>query len=383
MVLDMSEIHNTETQDKDESKVNLLGLSRSKMLEFFASHGEKPFRAKQVMQWIHQYGVTDFDDMSNISKALRAKLKRIAVIEAPEIIYQNTSSDGTRKWVMKMPGGSSIETVLIPEGNRGTLCVSSQIGCALDCSFCSTGKQGFNRNLSTEEIVGQIFNAIGSFEDLDRSKDRPVTNVVMMGMGEPLLNFDNVMDAVDIMMDDFAYSISKRRLTISTAGVVPAIDRMHEFTDASIAISLHAPNDELRNELVPVNKKYPISVLLESVRNYLDQLADKRKATIEYTLLAGVNDRKIHAQQLIELLKGLPCKINLIPFNPFPGSGYKKPSNNEVRRFQNWLMEAGYITTVRTTRGDDIDAACGQLVGQVEDRTRRSERYIKLQQVNG
>lgn len=379
----MSEIHNTETQDKDESKVNLLGLSRSKMLEFFASHGEKPFRAKQVMQWIHQYGVTDFDDMSNISKALRAKLKRIAVIEAPEIIYQNTSSDGTRKWVMKMPGGSSIETVLIPEGNRGTLCVSSQIGCALDCSFCSTGKQGFNRNLSTEEIVGQIFNAIGSFEDLDRSKDRPVTNVVMMGMGEPLLNFDNVMDAVDIMMDDFAYSISKRRLTISTAGVVPAIDRMHEFTDASIAISLHAPNDELRNELVPVNKKYPISVLLESVRNYLDQLADKRKATIEYTLLAGVNDRKIHAQQLIELLKGLPCKINLIPFNPFPGSGYKKPSNNEVRRFQDWLMEAGYITTVRTTRGDDIDAACGQLVGQVEDRTRRSERYIKLQQVNG
>jgi len=379
----MSEIHDTETQDKVEFKVNLLGLSRSKMLDFFASHGEKPFRAKQVMQWIHQYGVTDFDDMSNISKALRAKLKRIAVIEAPEIIYQNTSSDGTRKWVMKMPGGSSIETVLIPEGNRGTLCVSSQIGCALDCSFCSTGKQGFNRNLSTEEIVGQIFNAIGSFEDLDRSKDRPVTNVVMMGMGEPLLNFDNVMDAVDIMMDDFAYSISKRRLTISTAGVVPAIDRMHEFTDASIAISLHAPNDELRNELVPVNKKYPISVLLESVRNYLDQLADKRKATIEYTLLAGVNDRKIHAQQLIELLKGLPCKINLIPFNPFPGSGYKKPSNNEVRRFQDWLMEAGYITTVRTTRGDDIDAACGQLVGQVEDRTRRSERYIKLQQVNG
>lgn len=383
MVPDMSEIHDTETQDKVEFKVNLLGLSRSKMLDFFASHGEKPFRAKQVMQWIHQYGVTDFDDMSNISKALRAKLKRIAVIEAPEIIYQNTSSDGTRKWVMKMPGGSSIETVLIPEGNRGTLCVSSQIGCALDCSFCSTGKQGFNRNLSTEEIVGQIFNAIGSFEDLDRSKDRPVTNVVMMGMGEPLLNFDNVMDAVDIMMDDFAYSISKRRLTISTAGVVPAIDRMHEFTDASIAISLHAPNDELRNELVPVNKKYPISVLLESVRNYLDQLADKRKATIEYTLLAGVNDRKIHAQQLIELLKGLPCKINLIPFNPFPGSGYKKPSNNEVRRFQDWLMEAGYITTVRTTRGDDIDAACGQLVGQVEDRTRRSERYIKLQQVNG
>lgn len=372
----------SEYAESDEQKINLLGLPRKKMIEFFAEHGEKPFRAKQVMQWIHQFGVTDFDQMSNISKALRAKLKSIAVIQAPEIIYQNTSSDGTRKWVMRMPGGSSIETVLIPEGNRGTLCVSSQIGCALDCSFCSTGKQGFNRNLSAAEIVGQIFNAIGSFEDLDRSKDRPVTNVVMMGMGEPLLNFDNVMDSVNLMMDDFAYSISKRRLTISTAGVVPAIDRMNEFTDASIAISLHAPNDELRNELVPVNKKYPIDVLLSSVKKYLDQLADKRKATIEYTLLAGVNDRKIHAQQLIELLKDIPCKINLIPFNPFPGSGYKKPSNMEVRRFQDWLMEAGYITTVRTTRGDDIDAACGQLVGQVEDRTRRSERYIKMKQVN-
>lgn len=372
----------SEYAESDEQKINLLGLPRKKMIEFFAEHGEKPFRAKQVMQWIHQFGVTDFDQMSNISKALRAKLKSIAVIHAPEIIYQNTSSDGTRKWVMRMPGGSSIETVLIPEGNRGTLCVSSQIGCALDCSFCSTGKQGFNRNLSAAEIVGQIFNAIGSFEDLDRSKDRPVTNVVMMGMGEPLLNFDNVMDSVNLMMDDFAYSISKRRLTISTAGVVPAIDRMNEFTDASIAISLHAPNDELRNELVPVNKKYPIDVLLSSVKKYLDQLADKRKATIEYTLLAGVNDRKIHAQQLIELLKDIPCKINLIPFNPFPGSGYKKPSNMEVRRFQDWLMEAGYITTVRTTRGDDIDAACGQLVGQVEDRTRRSERYIKMKQVN-
>jgi len=282
-----------------------------------------------------------------------------------------------------MPGGSSIEAVLIPEGSRGTLCISSQIGCALDCSFCSTGKQGFNRNLSSEEIVGQIWNAIASFDDLDRTKDRPVTNVVMMGMGEPLLNFDNVMDAIDIMMDDFAYSISKRRVTISTAGVVPAIDKMNGVTDASLAISLHAPNDELRNQLVPVNKKYPIAMLLGSVKNYLASLSDKRKATIEYTLLAGVNDRKIHADQLISLLKDLPCKINLIPFNPFPGSGYKKPSNTEVRCFQDWLTNAGYITTVRTTRGDDIDAACGQLVGLVEDRTRRSERYINLQQLNG
>ncbi|KZZ33430.1 23S rRNA (adenine(2503)-C(2))-methyltransferase RlmN, partial [Oleiphilus sp. HI0086] len=270
----------------ETKKVNLLGLPRQKMLDFLEGIGEKPFRAKQIMQWIHQYGVHNFDEMTNISKALREKLSKIATIEGPDIIYQDISSDGTRKWVMQMPGGSSIETVLIPEGDRGTLCISSQIGCALDCSFCSTGKQGFNRNLSTEEIVGQIWNAIASFEELDRVKDRPVTNVVFMGMGEPLLNFDNVMDAVDIMMDDFAYSISKKRLTISTAGVVPAMDRMGEFTDASIAISLHAPNDELRNELVPVNKKYPIKMLLSSLKSYLDQLSDKRKATIEYTLIA-------------------------------------------------------------------------------------------------
>ncbi|MFT6029410.1 MAG: 23S rRNA (adenine2503-C2)-methyltransferase [Oleiphilaceae bacterium] len=363
-----------------ENKINLLGLTRQKMIDFFAEMGEKPFRAKQVMQWIHQFGVHEVDEMTNISKALREKIKKVATIQGPEVILQDISTDGTRKWVMKMPGGSSIETVLIPEGGRGTLCISSQIGCALDCSFCSTGKQGFNRNLTTEEIVGQIWNAIASFEDLDRSKDRPVTNVVFMGMGEPLLNFDNVMDAINIMMDDFAYSISKKRLTISTAGVVPAIDRLAEFTDASIAISLHAPNDELRNQLVPVNKKYPIKVLLASLKNYLSQLSDKRKATIEYTLMAGVNDRKIHADQLIELLRDVPCKINLIPFNPFPGSGYKKPSNMEVRCFQDWLIAGGYITTVRTTRGDDIDAACGQLVGKVEDRTRRSARYIELKQ---
>jgi 23S rRNA (adenine2503-C2)-methyltransferase len=370
-------------ETKGDARVNLLGLPRAKVEAFFSEMGEKPFRAKQVMQWIHQFGISDFDEMSNISKALREKLKTVAIIEAPEVVYQNISKDGTRKWVMKMPGGSSIETVLIPEGNRGTLCVSSQIGCALDCSFCSTGKQGFNRNLSAEEIVGQIWNAIASFDNIDRTKDRPVTNVVFMGMGEPLLNFDNVMDSVNLMMDDFAYSISKRRLTISTAGVVPAIDRMGQYTDASIAVSLHAPNDALRNELVPVNKKYPIDVLLKSVKSYLDQLSDKRKATIEYTLIAGVNDRKQHADELIEILKGLPCKINLIPFNPFPGSGYKKPSNTEVRTFQDWLSKAGCLVTVRTTRGDDIDAACGQLVGRVEDRTRRSERYIKLKQVSG
>jgi len=364
------------------TKVNLLGLPRQKMIDFLADMGEKPFRAKQLMQWIHQYGVHDFDEMTNISKVLKEKLKLVCEIIAPDIQIQKISTDGTRKWAMKMPGGSSIETVLIPEGGRGTLCVSSQIGCALDCSFCSTGKQGFNRNLSSAEIVGQIWNAIASFEELDRNKDRPVTNVVFMGMGEPLLNFENVMDAVNIMMDDFAYSISKKRLTISTAGVVPAIKKMEQFTDASIAISLHAPNDELRSQLVPVNKKYPIKMLMESVKSYLGQLSDKRKATIEYTLMAGVNDRKVHARELIELLKDIPCKINLIPFNPFPGSGYKKPSSMEVRCFQDMLIAGGYITTVRTTRGDDIDAACGQLVGQVEDRTRRSARYIELKQAD-
>lgn len=370
------------TEATEIQRVNLLGMPRKKLEAFFAEIGEKPFRAKQVMQWIHHNGVSEFDEMTNISKGLRAKLKEICEIKAPEVTYQNISSDGTRKWVMQMPGGSSIETVLIPEGNRGTLCVSSQIGCALDCSFCSTGKQGFNRNLSAEEIVGQIFNAIASFEGVDGANDRPVTNVVFMGMGEPLLNFDNVMDAVNLMMDDYAYGISKRRVTISTAGVVPALEKMIGVTDASIAISLHAPNDELRNDLVPVNKKYPIAMLLDTVKSYLGSLPDKRKATIEYTLLGGVNDRKEHAMQLVKLLKDIPCKINLIPFNPFPHSGYKKPSNNEVRRFQEWLTEGGFITTVRSTRGDDIDAACGQLVGRVDDRTKRSERYINLRQTS-
>lgn len=364
-------------------KINLLGLTRSKMEQFFADLGEKPFRAKQVMQWIHQYGVSDFDLMTNISKALRIKLADVSEIKIPEVIFKDVSSDGTRKWVMKMDGGSSIETVLIPDGNRGTLCISSQIGCALDCSFCSTGKQGFNRNLSAAEIIGQIWVAVKSFEDIDPTKDRPVTNVVMMGMGEPLLNFDNVMDSMSVMMDDFAYSISKRRLTLSTAGVVPAIKKLSKFTDASIAISLHAPNDELRDQLVPVNKKYPIRELLDAVNGYLESLSDKRKATIEYTLIEGVNDKLEHARELVEVLKDTPCKINLIPFNPFPQSDYTKPSGNAIHRFQDVLVAGGYVTTIRSTRGDDIDAACGQLVGKVEDRTRRSAKYIPLKQHTG
>ncbi len=361
-------------------KANLLGMSRQRLEDFFVSIGEKRFRATQVMQWIHQFGVTDFDAMTNVGKGLRAKLKEVAEIRPPEVIYQDYSNDGTRKWVMRMPGGSSIETVFIPDGDRGTLCVSSQIGCTLDCSFCSTGKQGFNRNLSADEIIGQVWIAERSFGEKDSSKKRHVTNVVMMGMGEPLLNFDNVVDAMSLMLDDFAYGLSKRRVTLSTAGVVPALDKLGDVIDVSLAISLHAPNDELRSQLVPINKKYPIQQLLDACNRYLAKCDDKRRVTVEYTLIAGVNDQPEHARQLVRLLKQLPCKVNLIPFNPFPNSDYRKPSRETIMQFHKLMSDAGYVTTIRTTRGDDIDAACGQLVGRVEDRTRRSERLIATSQ---
>ncbi|MFE8069620.1 23S rRNA (adenine(2503)-C(2))-methyltransferase RlmN [Marinobacteraceae bacterium S3BR75-40.1] len=360
-------------------KVNLLGMSRKKMEAFFESIGEKKFRATQVLQWIHQHGVRDIDEMTNVSKALRAKLADIAEIQAPEVVFHHESRDGTRKWVMKMDGGNSVETVLIPEDGRATLCVSSQIGCSLDCTFCSTGKRGYNRDLSAAEIIGQVWVALAAFRPFDRAKERPITNVVMMGMGEPLLNFDNVVDAMDLMMDDLAYGISKRRVTLSTSGVIPYLDRLAEVSDVSLAISLHAPNDELRNKLVPLNRKYPIAELLAATQRYLDSLSDKRKATIEYTLIAGVNDQPEHARQLAALLRNLPCKINLIPFNPFPESDFTRPDSAAVRRFQEILQSKGYIAPVRTPRGDDIDAACGQLVGQFEDRTRRSQKYIPVQ----
>ncbi|MBK8972232.1 MAG: 23S rRNA (adenine(2503)-C(2))-methyltransferase RlmN [Hahellaceae bacterium] len=366
------------------NKTNLLGMTRLQLEDFFASIGEKRFRASQLMKWVHQLGVSDFDQMTNMSKPLREKLKSVAEVCLPEVTYESTSSDGTRKWVMQMEGGSSIETVFIPDGDRGTLCVSSQIGCSLDCSFCSTGKQGFNRNLSAAEIVGQLWVAARAFGQQDVSKERSVTNVVFMGMGEPLLNFDNVVAACTVMMEDFAYGISKRRLTVSTAGLVPALDRLGDVTDVSLAVSLHAPNDTLRNELVPLNKKYPISELMTSCKNYLAKLPDKhRRATIEYTLIAGVNDSPELAHELVDLLKDVPCKVNLIPFNPFPQSNYQRPSRNAVMRFQKILSDAGYVTTIRTTRGDDIDAACGQLVGRVADKTRRSARYIDAVNVTG
>jgi 23S rRNA m(2)A-2503 methyltransferase (EC 2.1.1.-) len=362
-------------------KANLLGMTKPQLEEFFESIGEKRFRAGQVMQWIHHFGALEFSAMTNVGKALREKLEAVAEIRPPEIVSQDISSDGTRKWVVRVASGSCVETVYIPQGGRGTLCVSSQAGCALDCSFCSTGKQGFNSDLTSAEIIGQVWIANQSFGTIPGKIDRAITNVVMMGMGEPLLNFDNVVNAMNIMMEDLGYGISKRKVTLSTSGVVPMIDKLAEVTDVSLALSLHAPNDELRNKLVPINKKYPLEMLLDSCYRYITRLGKERVLTVEYTLLANVNDQPEHAEQLIALLKDFPCKINLIPFNPFPHSGYERPSNNAIRRFQDMLHKGGFNVTVRTTRGDDIDAACGQLVGQVMDRTRRSERYIAVRQL--
>lgn len=365
-----------------DSKVNLLGLTEQQLIKFLVDLGEKPFRAKQIMKWLHQMGVVDFDAMTDLSKALRTLLQQKAELSLPEIVSQADSADGTRKWVMRVSGGSCIETVYIPEQGRGTLCVSSQVGCSLDCSFCSTGKQGYMKDLSAAEIVGQIWLAINSYNGFDPKRKwvegevGKVTNVVFMGMGEPLLNFDNVVAAMDLMMADKAYGLSKRRVTLSTSGVVPQLERLGEYSDCSLAISLHAPNNPLRDQLVPINKKYPIEKLLQASRDYIDGLSDnKRVITIEYTLIDRVNDSLELAHQLVSLLKNTPCKINLIPFNPFPLSDYKRPSNNRVKAFQRVLNGAGFVAPIRTTRGDDIDAACGQLVGQVEDRTRRAERY--------
>ncbi len=374
------QVVNTESQEANSSqtqeKVNLLGMSQAKLEAFFESIGEKKFRATQVLKWIHQMGVDNFDEMTNISKDLRNKLSRLAEVRAPEVIQQLDSADGTRKFLIRVTGGSAIEAVLIPDGDRGTLCVSSQVGCSLDCSFCSTGKQGFNRDLTAAEIIGQVWIAAKSYGQFGEKRPRIITNVVMMGMGEPLLNFDNVVDSMNLMMHDNCYGISKRRVTLSTSGVVPALDKLGEVTDVCLAISLHAPNDELRNQLVPINKKYPIAVLLDSAQRYIDGLPDNhRKITIEYTLIRNFNDRPHHAYELAELLKDIPVKINLIPFNPFDQSDYERVSNNSLKNFQDILIKAGYTATIRTTRGDDIDAACGQLAGSVNDKTRRAERY--------
>jgi 23S rRNA (adenine2503-C2)-methyltransferase len=358
------------------AKINLLGLTLVQMEQFFLDMGEKKFRAQQVLKWIHHTGTTDIGQMSNIGKVLREKLQIVAEVRPPEIVSQHDSSDGTRKWVIRVDGGGLVECVLIPEAKRATLCVSSQVGCSLDCTFCSTGKQGFQRDLTAAEIIGQVWLAIKSYDAFQSGNGRIVSNVVMMGMGEPLLNFDNVVSAMDLMMEDLAYGISKRKVTLSTSGVVPALDRLAEVSEVSLAVSLHAPNDELRSQLVPINRKYPIQMLLNSARNYIAAQRDtKRVVTIEYTLIAGVNDQVSQARELAVLLADFPCKINLIPFNTFAQSHYERPSGNAVSRFWQVLVDAGYIVTIRTTRGDDIDAACGQLVGQVVDKTNRAKRH--------
>jgi 23S rRNA (adenine2503-C2)-methyltransferase len=366
-----------------ELRPNLLGLRREKMKALFSEIGEKSFRAQQIMQWIHQRGELDLDAMTDISKSLRGQLEQSVDIRLPKIVADYPSDDGSHKWVIEVESGSRVEMVFIPEGGRGTLCVSSQAGCSLDCSFCATGKQGFNSNLTVAEIVGQVWLARQQLGGFEQGAERVVSNVVMMGMGEPLLNFDAVMDAVNIMMDDWAYGLSKRKVTISTSGVVPAIRRMKEFTDASLAVSLHAPNDTLRSSIMPINKRYPIAELLDAVSDYMAGLNDKRVPVIEYTMIKGVNDHRQHARELAQLLVEFPCKINLIPFNPFSLSNYQRPSDSVIGNFREILQRAGFTVTVRTTRADDIGAACGQLVGDVEDQTRRQQRHLKRAQQGG
>ncbi|KTC93699.1 MULTISPECIES: 23S rRNA (adenine(2503)-C(2))-methyltransferase RlmN [Legionella] len=358
-------------------KTNLLNFNHQQMRNFFSELGEKPYRAQQIIQWIHQFGFHDFSQMSNLGKVLREKLCELAEIRLPEIVTCQKSSDGTHKWLLKLDCGNCIETVFIPEANRGTLCVSSQVGCALNCSFCSTAKQGFNRNLSTAEIIGQVWLAVRELSQHNGSHDKKITNVVMMGMGEPLLNFDNVVAAMDLMMDDFAYGLSKRRVTLSTSGVLPELERLQEESPVALAVSLHAPNDELRDQLVPINKKYPLAQLMALCKRYFKN-EPKRKVTFEYVMLKGVNDQPEHAEQLIKLLRDVPAKVNLIPFNPFPLTQYQRSSQQVIDAFREKLIAKGINTITRKTRGDDIDAACGQLAGEVKDRTSRSQRWQKL-----
>ena len=350
--------------------VNLLDFDLPKLTAFFAEIGEKPFRAKQLMRWMHHFGESDFGRMSDLAKSLRDKLSISTVIEPPRLLKEQLSDDGTRKWLLDVGASNGIETVFIPEDERGTLCVSSQVGCALECSFCSTARQGFNRNLSVAEIIGQLWlanKALGR----DPKGERIISNVVMMGMGEPLANFDNVVTALNIMLDDHAYGLSRRRVTVSTSGLVPAMDRLRDACPVALAVSLHAPNDALRDVLVPINKKYPLVELMAACRRYIEK-APRDFVTFEYVLLDGVNDSWAHAQELIALVRDVPCKFNLIPFNPFPMSGYKRSRPEVARRFRDELMQAGLVATIRKTRGDDIDAACGQLAGQVQDKTRRT-----------
>ncbi|RUO32761.1 bifunctional tRNA (adenosine(37)-C2)-methyltransferase TrmG/ribosomal RNA large subunit methyltransferase RlmN [Aliidiomarina sanyensis] len=367
----------TEQSAGTAKKVNLLDLNKQGMRDFFAQLGEKPFRAEQVMKWVYHYCEDDFDKMTNLNKALRAKLKEVAEVRAPEIKVQQQSADGTIKFAMDLGDGQEVESVWIPEDDRATLCVSSQVGCALECTFCSTGHQGFNRNLKVSEIIGQVWRVSKLLGPFGETNVKAVTNVVMMGMGEPLLNLKNVVPAMELMLDDYGFGLSKRRVTLSTSGVVPALDLLREQIDVALAISLHAPTNDLRDEIVPINKKYPIEEFLAASRRYIENSKAQSKVTVEYVMLDHINDSTDQAHQLASVLKGTPSKINLIPFNPFPGSEYGRSSNSRIDRFSKVLMQHGYTVIVRKTRGDDIDAACGQLVGDVVDRTKR---LLKKQQ---
>ena len=356
--------------------VNLLDYDSQRLAGFFAGIGEKPFRARQVMRWIHQFGQCEFEGMNDLSKELRAKLACSATVEAPSVMSDSTAADGTRKWLLSVGAANGIETVFIPESARGTLCVSSQVGCALECAFCSTGRQGFNRNLTVAEIIGQVWwanRALGATPHAGRV----ISNVVMMGMGEPLANFDNVVAAMKIMLDDHGYGLSRRRVTLSTSGLVPAMDRLASQLPVALAVSLHAPDDELRDRLVPINKKYPLKELMAACKRYI-KVAPRDFVTFEYVMLAGINDSVEQARRLAALVKGVPCKFNLIPFNAFPDSGFERSSPARIGAFRDVLMQAGLVTTTRKTRGDDIDGACGQLAGQVQDRTRRAARRTSV-----
>lgn len=366
-----------------EARVNLLDFDLEGLIAYCESLGEKPFRAKQLARWIHRRGAGGFDAMSDLAKSLRAKLAGVAEIRAPEVIRDSTSADGTRKWLLDVGNGNAIETVFIPEDDRGTLCISTQAGCAMNCLFCSTGKQGFNRNLTTAEIIGQLWHAehaLRATRGIADENDRVITNVVLMGMGEPLQNLDAVVPALRLMLDDHAYGLSRRRVTVSTSGLTRQIDKLGELVPVALAVSLHAPNDALRDELVPLNRKHPLADLMAACRRYL-RVAPRDFITFEYVMLAGKNDSDVHADQLIQLVSDVPCKFNLIPFNPFPGSGLERSSAERVRSFAQRLNDAGIVTTVRKTRGDDIDAACGQLAGEVKDRTRLAERLAQRQAI--
>jgi 23S rRNA (adenine2503-C2)-methyltransferase len=355
-----------------DTKPNLLGMTLGEMTAFFAAMGEKPFRARQVFRWIHQFGADNFSAMTDLAKTLREKLPQVAVIQPPLLMSEQTSEDGTRKWLLDVGTGNGVETVFIPEQERGTLCISSQVGCALDCTFCSTGKQGFNRNLNSAEIIGQLWWANRALNK-DPKGERVISNVVMMGMGEPLANFDNVVNALDIMLDDNGYGLSRRRVTVSTSGVVPNIARLKKRCPVALAVSLHASNNALRDSLMPINRKYPLAALLAALRDYLEA-APRDFITFEYVMLDKVNDSVAQARELVKLVGELPCKFNLIPFNPFPDSGYVRSTSQAIHRFRDVLQNAGFVVTVRKTRGDDIDAACGQLAGQVVDKTQRTTK---------